>query len=154
MNETGRDYFSAVCEEYTGKRFAIHVDGSIRSSRVIEVLAKLVSGHGDPKCPRSHNDPEYLSGAPALGDGGKHRYRLPDKSLQRGSNESFNGEFRDECLGMRCVKNRIDAKIRIEELRREFNEVRPHSSLGWLTPVKFKQQLLVTDPNSAVSKGA
>jgi transposase InsO family protein len=80
-------------------------------------------------------------------------YIDPGKPWQNGSNESFNGKFRDECLGMQWFKNRIDAKILIEEFRREFNEVRPHSSLGQLTPVEFKQQLLTTDPNTAVSKG-
>jgi transposase InsO family protein len=48
--------------------------------------------------------------------------------------------------------SRIDAKILIEEFRRQFNEVRPHSSLGQLMPVEFEQQLLTTDPNTAVSK--
>jgi putative transposase len=48
-------------------------------------------------------------------------------------NESFNGKFREECLSMQWFKNRIDAKILIEEFRRQFNEVRPHSSLGQLT---------------------
>jgi putative transposase len=53
---------------------------------------------------------------------------------------------------MQWFKNRIDAKILIEEFRRQFNEVRPHSSLGQLTPVEFKKQLLTTDPNPAISK--
>src|ERR1700733_6177364 len=47
-----------------------------------------------------------------------------------GMNESFNGKFRDECLNMQWFKNRIDAKILIEEFRRQFNETRPHSALG------------------------
>jgi hypothetical protein len=42
-----------------------------------------------------------------------------------GTNESFNGKFRDECLNMQWFKNRIDAKILIEEFGRQFNEVRP-----------------------------
>jgi putative transposase len=53
---------------------------------------------------------------------------------------------------MQWFKNRIDAKILIEEFRRQFNEVRPHSSLGQLTPVEFKQQLLTIDPDRAVFK--
>jgi Integrase core domain len=60
-----------------------------------------------------------VSSGPALGGGGKHRYRLPDKPLQNGSNGSFNEKLCDECLGMRCFEDRIDAKIRIEELLRE-----------------------------------
>jgi putative transposase len=145
-----------VIDEYTRECLAIDVAGSIRSARVIEVLSKLVSVHGAPRYLRSDNGPEFISRAilrwvtEAQID---TAYIDPGKPWQNGSNESFNGKFRDECLSMQWFKNRIDAKILIEEFRRQFNEVRPHSSLGQLTPVEFKQQLLTTDPNTAVSKG-
>ena len=64
----------------------------------------------------------------------------PGKPWQNGTNESFNGKFRDECLSMEWFRNRIDAKITIEQFRRQYNEIRPHSSLGQLTPVEFKQK--------------
>ena len=76
----------------------------------------------------------------------------PGKPVENAYVESFNGKFRDECLGMQWFKNRIDAKILIEEFRRQFNEVRPHSSLGQLTPAEFKQQLSTTVPDRAISK--
>jgi putative transposase len=124
-----------VIDEYAGECLATDVAGSIRSSRVIEVLSKLVSVHGAPRYLRSDNGPEFnLSSEPALGDRGTDTaYIDPGKPWQNGSNESFNGKFRDECLGMQSFKNRIDAKILIEEFRRQSNEVRPHSSLGQLT---------------------
>ena len=53
----------------------------------------------------------------------------------------YDGKFRDVCLGMEWFMNRMDAKILIENRRRHYNEVRPHSSLGNLTPSEFKQQL-------------
>jgi putative transposase len=65
-------------------------------------------------------------------------------------NESFNGKFRDECLAMHWFKNRIDAKILIEDFRRAYNEIHPHSSLGQLTPAEFKQQLATTNPDKAI----
>ena len=68
----------------------------------------------------------------------------PGKPWQNGTNESFNGKFRDECLSMEWFRNRIDAKITIEQFRCQYNEVRPHSSLGQLTPVEFKQKLSST----------
>ena len=144
-----------VIDEYTRECLAIDVAGSIRSSRVIEVLSKLVSVHGAPKYLRSDNGPEFISRAilrwvtEAQID---TAYIDPGKPWQNGSNESFNGKFRDECLSMQWFKNRIDAKILIEEFRRQFNEVRPHSSLGQLTPVEFKQQLSTTDLNRAIPK--
>jgi putative transposase len=76
----------------------------------------------------------------------------PGKPWQNGSNESFNGKFRDECLSMQWFKNRVDAKILIENFRREYNEIRPHSSLGQLTPAQFKQTLSTTSPIAASPK--
>jgi putative transposase len=142
-----------VIDEYTRECLAIDVAGSIRSGRVIETLAKLVSVHGAPKYLRSDNGPEFVSRAvlhwlsatqiaTALID--------PGKPWQNGMNESFNGKFRDECLAMHWFKNRIDAKILIDDFRRAYNEIRPHSSLGQLTPAEFKQQLATTNPDEAI----
>lgn len=144
-----------VIDEYTRECLAIDVAGSIRSARVIEVLAKLVSVHGAPRYLRSDNGPEFISRAILrwmIEANIDTAYIDPGKPWQNGSNESFNGKFRDECLGMQWFKNRIDAKILIEEFRRQFNEVRPHSSLGQLTPAEFKQQLSTTIPDRAISK--
>src|SRR5215467_11866564 len=76
----------------------------------------------------------------------------PGKPWLNGMNESFNGKLRDECLSMQWFKNRIDAKVLIEEFRRHFNEVRPHSSLGQLTPAEFKRRLSITNPETAISE--
>ena len=62
----------------------------------------------------------------------------PGKPWQNGADESFNGKFRNECLTLEWFRNRIDAKVGIEAWRRHYNEVRPHSSLGYLTPFEFK----------------
>jgi putative transposase len=59
--------------------------------------------------------------------------------------------LRDECLSMEWFRNRIDAKITIEPFRRQYNEVRPHSSLGQLTPAEFKQHSSTTNPETAIS---
>jgi len=143
-----------VIDEYTRECLAIDVAGSIRSGRVIEVLSKLVSMHGAPKYLRSDNGPEFVSRAVL-------RWLLqeridtacidPGKPWQNGSNESFNGKLRDECLSMEWFRNRIDAKIVIEQFRRHYNEVRPHSSLRQLTPAEFKQQLSLIAQNGAIS---
>lgn len=144
-----------VIDEYTRECFAIDVAGGIRSRRVIEVLSQLISVHGAPRYLRSDNGPEFVSKAilkwlstanidTALSD--------PGKPWQNGSNESFNGKFRDECLSMEWFRNRIDAKIVIEGWRRHYNEVRPHSSLGQLTPIEFKRTLSQPTPEAAIPK--
>jgi putative transposase len=144
-----------VIDEFTRECLAIDVAGSIRSGRVIEVLARLVSVHGAPRYLRSDNGPEFVSRAVLRWLTGANidtAHIDPGKPWQNGSNESFNGKFRDECLSMQWFKNRIDAKILIEEFRREFNEVRPHSSLGQLTPAEFKLKLSRQSPTNAISK--
>jgi putative transposase len=110
--------------------------------------------HGAPRHLRSDNGSEFLSRAilrwlahenieTALID--------PGKPWQNGTNESFNGKFRDECLSMEWFRNRVDAKIVIENWRQHYNEVRPHSSLANLTPIQFKQQLSQPRPQGAIS---
>lgn len=138
-----------VIDEYTRECLAIDVAGSIRSTRVIDVLAKLVSTHGAPTYLRSDNGPEFVSRAILRWLNGASIETIaidPGKPWQNGSNESFNGKFRDECLSMQWFKNRTDAKILIETFREEYNRIRPHSSLNMLTPIEFKQQLLTTNP--------
>jgi putative transposase len=143
-----------VIDEFTREALAIDVAGSIRSARVKDVLAKLISVHGAPSYLRSDNGSEFLSRAilkwlaaekieTALID--------PGKPWQNGTNESFNGKFRDECLSMEWFRNRVDAKIVIENWRKHYNEVRPHSSLGMLTPEQFKHQLSQPSPEGAIS---
>jgi putative transposase len=144
-----------VIDEFTRECLAIDVAGGIRSGRVIEVLAKLVSVHGAPRHLRSDNGPEFVSRAVLrwLTSANIDIACIdPGKPWQNGSNESFNGKFRDECLSMQWFKNRTDAKILIEQFRREYNEVRPHSSLGSLTPTEFKRTISTTQPDRATSK--
>jgi len=143
-----------IIDEFTRECLAIDVAGSIRSGRVIEVLSKLVSVHGAPKHLRSDNGPEFVSRAVLrwLSQSNIGTACIdPGKPWQNGSNESFNGKFRDECLSMQWFKNRVDAQMLIEEFRRHYNEVRPHSSLGELTPAEFKKTLATTTATMAIS---
>ena len=68
----------------------------------------------------------------------------PGKPWQNGTDESFNGKFRNECLSLEWFRNRMEAKIGIERWRRHYNEERPHMSLGDLTPAEFKAQIGTT----------
>ena len=132
-----------VVDEFTRECLAIDVAGSIRSSRVIEVLARLVSVHGAPTALRSDNGPEFISRAILewLTDSGIHTAHIdPGKPWQNGTNESFNGRLRDECLSVEWFRSRAEAKVVIEAWRLHFNAIRPHSSLNYLTPLEFKQQ--------------
>lgn len=130
-----------IVDEWTRESLAIDVAGSIRSDRVIEVLARLVSVHGAPRYMRSDNGPEFVSAAVLrwlTAENIETAHIAPGKPWQNGTDGSFNGKFRDECLNMEWFRNRSEAVAVIEEWRRHYNEVRPHSSLGYLTPAEFK----------------
>ena len=133
-----------VIDEYTRECLAIDVAGSIRSARVIDVLTRLMSVHGVPNYLRSDNGPEFVSLA-LLNWVKESSLNLalidPGKPWQNGTNESFNGKFRDECLSMEWFRNRTEAKVVIEDWRVHYNTVRPHSSLQYQTPLEFKQFL-------------
>ena len=64
----------------------------------------------------------------------------PGKPWQNATNESFNDKFRDECLSLEWFRSREEARVLIESWRRHYNEIRPHSSLGYLTPRQFINQ--------------
>ncbi len=111
---------------------------------MIEVLTKLISARGAPRYLRSNNGPEFVSTAllswfvdqgieTALIDRGK--------PWQNGTNESFNGKFRDEWLAMEWFRNRIEAKVVSEDWRRYYNQIRPHSSLDDETPEAFSKKV-------------
>lgn len=133
-----------IVDEYTRECLAIDVAGSIRSHRVIEVLSRLVSIHGAPRYLRCDNGPEFVSKAILewiIGSGIHTAHIDPGKPWQNGTDESFNGKLRDECLSMEWFRSREEAKVIIETWRRHYNAVRPHSSLAYQTPNEFKATL-------------
>jgi putative transposase len=78
----------------------------------------------------------------------------PGKPWQNGVAESFNGKFRDECLSLEWFRSRAEAKVIIEAWRRHFNEVRPHSSLNYLTPNEFVARGARPAPRQATGRAA
>lgn len=146
-----------ITDEWTKEGLAIEVDGRIRSPRVIEVLSQLVSKRGAPAFLRSDNGPEFVARALLkwVTDNGIETALIdPGKPWQNGACESFNGKFRDECLSLEWFRSRPEAKAVIENWRRHYNEVRPHSSLGYLTPAEFIASLTDAAPAEATGRSA
>ena len=144
-----------VVDEFTRECLAIDVSGSIRSARVIDVMARLITVHGAPAFIRSDNGPEFV--AQALQDWMKEEgietaYIAPGKPWQNGLNESFNGKFRDECLDMEWFPTRREAVVVIEQYRKHYNSARPHSSLGYRTPHEYKKLLQATPPVAVLTQ--
>jgi putative transposase len=133
-----------VVDEYTRKCLAIDVAARIRSARVIDQLAQLISVHGAPRYIRSDNGGEFVSRA-ILKWLTENRITTafidPGKPWQNGLDESFNGKFRDECLNMEWFRSRTEARVIIEAWRKHYNNERPHSSLDYQTPNEFIESL-------------
>ena len=126
-----------VIDEWTRECLAIDVAGSLRSRRVVEVLAALVSTRGAPRFLRADNGPEFVSRALVTWMADENietAFTDPGKPWQNGVNESFNGTFRNECLGREWFRNRTEAAAVIAAWRAHYNDKRPHSSLRYLTP--------------------
>jgi len=141
-----------VVDEWTRECLAIRVDGRMTARQVIEVLHALIDQHGPPMDIRSDNGPEFIARAVKtwLAQGGvQTAYIDAGKPWQNGTNESFNGKFRDECLNLEWFRHRLEARIVIEQWRRHDNEQRPHSSLGYRTPAQVRQQAVEVQPLSA-----
>jgi putative transposase len=129
----------AVVDEYTRLCLAMEVGSRIDSQQVLNVLTRLLRQYGAPSYIRSDNGPEFI--AKAIKDwlaaqGIDTAYIEPGKPWQNGAVESFIGKFRDECLNTEGFLNRTEARILIENYRREYNEERPHSSLAYRTPAE------------------
>jgi len=107
---------------------------------VAEFLDEIVETHGKPERIYLDNGPEFISKALdlwAYQAGVTLDFSRPGKPTDNACIESFNGSFRGECLNMNWFLSTEDARTKIEAWRREYNEFRPHSSLGEKTPEQF-----------------
>jgi len=126
-----------VIDEYTRKCLAIRVGSSLRADDVLDILSTLFITEGVPDYIRSDNGSEFS--AQCLRDwiksvGVKTAYIEPGSPWENGYNESFNGKLRDELLNREIFYSLKEAQVLIEQWRRHYNEVRPHSSLGYRPP--------------------
>jgi transposase InsO family protein len=126
-----------VIDEYTRKCLAIRVGFSLKADDVLDTLSTLFITEGVPDYIRSDNGSEFTAKATrewieSLGV--KTAYIEPRSPWENGYNESFNGKLRDELLNTKIFYNLKEAQVLIEQWRRHYNEVRPHSSLGYRPP--------------------
>ena len=130
-----------VTDEFTRESLAIATRTSLPSAQVLSVLERLVAEHGTPEFIRSDNGPEFIAHRVQrwlAGAGITTRYIAPGAPWQNAFAESFHGKFRDECLNMETFANLAEAQVIIEAWRQYYNQERPHSSLGYQTPLEFK----------------
>lgn len=130
-----------IIDEFSRECLAIHVAHSIPAVRVIEVLERLREERSLPSVIVTDNGSEFTSrafDAWAYARGVKIDFIQPGKPVQNAFVESFNGTLRDDCLNLHWFLSLKDAKQTIEDWRRDYNDVRPHSSLGGLTPSEYE----------------
>lgn len=142
-----------IADAYTRECLALEVDTSFASRRVTRVLEQVIAERGVPRRIRCDNGPE-LTSRHFLAWCTGHKIDLlhiqPGKPMQNGRLESLNGKLRDEFLNVSWFRNLFDARRQANLWRRDYNEVRPHSSLGYRTPQAFAESWnSVTSPSTA-----
>lgn len=140
---TGRRFRAlAIVDDYSRECPAIEVDTSMGGARVVSVLERLSDIRGLPEVITVDNGPEFASRALdewAYRKGIKLSFIRPGKPIENAFAESFNGRLRDECLNTNWFLSIKHAREIIESWRKDYNTVRPHSSLGGLTPQEFME---------------
>jgi putative transposase len=143
----------SVVDAYTRECLALEVDTSFASRRVTRVLEAIVAQRGEPKAIRCDNGPE-LTSRHFLAWCVERQIELihiqPGKPTQNPHVESFHGRLREECLAVSWFQNLFDARRKIAAWQKEYNEERPHSSLGYRTPQEFATSLRAAEAGSAL----
>jgi putative transposase len=136
--EDGRAFrILTLMDEYTRECLAMLVSRRVTSQDVIDQLFQLFVLRGIPEHIRSDNGPEFTAREIRVwltNIGVKTLFIEPGSPWENGYIESFNGKLRDELLNREVFSTFMEAKVLIEEWRKEYNSIRPHSSLGYRPP--------------------
>ena len=138
-NGTPLKWFSII-DEYTRENLCLKVGRSMTSEDVIDSLAEIISKRGVPNHIRSDNGPEFV--AKSIQNWLEKleiqtMYIKPGSPWENGYAESFNSRFRDEFLSTEEFESVRSARRMTKNWRTDYNEYRPHSSLGYRTPNQF-----------------
>jgi len=129
-----------VLDEYTRECHGLRAERALKAVDVLPWLAQAVSAHGAPEFLRSDNGSEFIAKivqrwlkAHQI----KTIYLEPGSPWQNGFVESFHGRFRDECLNREQLWTLTEARVVVGDFREKYNQVRPHSRLGYQSPATF-----------------
>ena len=128
-----------VVDDFSRECLATVVDTSLGGVRVVRELDRLTAERALPRMVVSDNGTELTSCAVLRWATGRleWHYIEPGKPVQNAFVESFNSRLRDECLNEHVFLTLAEARKTIEAWRYDYNHLRPHSSLGALTPIEF-----------------
>ena len=140
----GRRYrVLTIVDNFSRQCLAIEPGKSLKGTDVVAVIDRLIKERGVPKRIQCDNGSEFVSRVMdrwAYENGVTMHFSRPGKPTDNAMIESFNGSFRDECLNVNWFLSLEDARDKIEKWRVEYNEFRPHSSLGDMSPSEFIEQ--------------
>ena len=132
-----------IVDNYTRESLSIGVGQSLKGEDVVSALLRLKAERELPKIIKVDNGSEFISKAMdrwAYEHGVELDFSRPGRPTDNAKIESFNGRLREECLNEHWFLSLDDAKLKIEAWRKYYNEIRPHSALGWATPAEFARQ--------------
>ena len=140
----GRLRMLAVLDEYTRQCLAIEVERSFPAQKVLDLLEWLFLTRGRPGHLRSDNGPEFIARIIQnwlAQQQCQTLYITPGSPWENPFIESFIGKFKAACLNRYWFVNGREARQLVDQWRHEYNTFRPHSSLGYLTPDEFAQNV-------------
>lgn len=133
-----------VVDNWSRECLTIRVDQGMKGEDVVGVMTALTSARATPKRIFLDNGSEFISKVLdqwAYENQVTLDFSRPGKPTDNALIESFNGSFRDECLNVNWFLSLDDARQKIEHWRQEYNNFRPHTALGNLTPTEYADQL-------------
>lgn len=141
-----------VVDNVTRERLAAIPDTSISGKRVVRKLETIIERRGKPEMIVSDNGTELTCNAIltfAAKQGLNWHYIAPGKTMQNGFCESFNGRMRDELHNETMLKTMPHTRAMIAAWIKDYNEERPHSALGYITPNDFARSFAPATENRA-----
>ncbi len=141
-----------VVDNYSRYNQIIEPDFTLTGMKVVAALEQVAKRNGYPQMITVNNGSEFASKALdawAYDHGVKLDFIRPGPPVENAVIESFNERFRDECLNAQVFVSLHDARQKIEAWRIDYNEHRPHGSLGDLTPREFAEQAIQTGMQEA-----
>lgn len=135
-----------VVDDHTRENLALIADTSLSGLRVTRELERVISERGAPGTIVSDNGTEFTSMAVlrwVQQTGIDWHYTAPGKPTQNAFIESFNGKLRDECLNETLFSSLLEARETLEVWQEDYNNQRPHSALGNLTPTEFAEKTMM-----------
>jgi putative transposase len=139
----------SVVDNFSRECVVLEADRSLTGEKVASCLDRAAWGRGYPRSIRVDNGTEFYSRAMdqwAYRHGIQLEFIRPGKPMENGYIESFHGRLRDECLNVQLFYNIEDARQKLEAWREDYNQVRPHGSLGKRPPEEFLESWTAAKP--------